>query len=407
MLKNQKGFHHILVPLLIVVLGVAGFAGYRIVQKNQNSKSTSSIASSGSSAEDKAVTAGKGLSSGKCSGTGDATFSSLPMKASDFGFLIPYGDVIGGHVTPIDHQYFTPAVYNSARDSYPVYAMADATITEITPRTNDRGTEYRFVFAHSCTFLYYYDLVTSLYGDVKAAYEKNGHNLTLKVKAGQQVGAIGGQTLDFAVWRTNDTLKGFVNPASYDGEGWKVYTANPFPYYTEELRKIVLSRDPRTTEPREGKIDYDIDGKLIGNWFVQGSGGYHGRDNTAQEYWSGHLSIAPNVYDPNYFVVSIGNFGGQAKQFISTTNQPDPATVGVDAGLVKYDLVTYRYLKQDGSGWDNMAYTTSPKPYATSSIQGCILVQLTDTRLLKAESFPGKVCSGVSTFDAGAKIYTR
>ena len=28
----------------------------------------------------------------------------------------------------------------------------------------------------------------------------------------------------------------------------------------------------RTAEPISGKIDYDLDGKLIGNWFVAGSG---------------------------------------------------------------------------------------------------------------------------------------
>lgn len=407
MVKNQRGFHHIFLLLVVIVVGIVSFAGYRVIQKNQSNQSPSSIISSNKSAEDKAVLAGKNLSSDKCSGTGDATFTNLPMKSTDFGFLIPYGDVVGGHVTPIDHQYFTPAVYNSPRDSYPVYAMADATITNIQPRTNDRGTEYRFVFAYSCTFLYYYDLVTSLSGDIKTAYEKNGQNLTLKVKAGQQVGSIGGQTLDFAVWRTNDSLKGFINPASYDAEGWKIYTTDPLPYYTAELKATIVAKNPRTAQPISGKIDYDIDGKLIGNWFLQGSGGYHDRNNTAQDYWTGHLSIAPNVYDPSVFVISLGSFGGQAKQFVSDTNQPDPATVGVSSGLVKYNLATYEYKKQDGSRWDKMNYTLSPVPYAAGSIQGCILAQLTDTRILKAESFPGKSCSGISTFDTSAKLYTR
>jgi hypothetical protein len=360
---------------------------------------------SGGTSLEKAIAAGKSLSGGKCEGTDKLTFTHLPMKESDFGFLIPYGDVIGGHVTPIDHEYFTPALYNSPRDSYPVYAMADANIVDIQPRTNDRGTEYRFVFAHSCTSLYYYDLVTSLTGKVKEVYEKHG-DINIPIKAGDQVGAIGGQTLDFALWDTEKPLTGFINPASYDGEAWKMYTTDPFPSYTPELRTFVESRDPRTAEPIAGKIDHDIDGKLIGNWFLKGSGGYHDRSNTAQDYWKVHLSIAPNVYDPSVFVISLGDFGGQALQFVATGNTPDPATVGVDSGLVKYDLMKYQYTKADGSPWDNMAYTKNPRPVTNGGSQGCLLVQLTDTRELKAESFPGKLCETTS-FDASAKVYER
>ncbi|MCH8908147.1 MAG: hypothetical protein IH840_13745 [Candidatus Heimdallarchaeota archaeon] len=32
----------------------------------------------------------------------------------------------------------------------------------------------------------------------------------------------------------------------------------------------MLEKNPRTVEPFGGKIDYDIDGRLIGNWYLQG-----------------------------------------------------------------------------------------------------------------------------------------
>lgn len=409
--RNQNAesglVHPFLLLIFVAIIAVVGFAGYRVMHnKNTTSQQTSKILSGGGSAEAKAIAAGKKLSGNKCQGTDKLTFTHLPMNQTDFGFLIPYGDVIGGHVTPIDHEYFTPAKYNSARDSYPVYAMADATITDIQPRTNDRGTEYRFVFTHSCTSLYYYDLVTSLTGKVKEAYDKHG-DINIPVKAGDQIGAIGGQTLDFALWDTDKPLTGFINPKSYDGEDWKMFTTDPFPSYTPELRAIVTARDPRTATPIAGKIDHDIDGKLVGNWFVQGSGGYHDRANTAQDYWKGHLSIAPNVYDPSVFVLSIGDFGGQALQFVTAGNTPDPATVGTDTGLVKYSLRKYSYVKADGSAWDNMVYTKNPKPVANSGNEGCLLVQLTEKRLLKAESFPHQDCQAVTAFDASAKTYTR
>jgi len=331
------------------------------------------------------------------------------MNESDFGFLIPYGSVVGGHVTPIDHEYFTPAKYNSARDSYPVFAMADANIVDIQPRvTPSHGTDYRLIFAHSCTSLYYYDLLTDLTGKVKEAYQKSGESVNIPIMAGDQVGAIGGQTLDFALWDTSTHLTGFVNPASYDGEAWKIYTTDPFPSYTPALRAIVTARDPRTVPPIAGKIDYDKDGKLIGNWFLAGSGGYHDlKLNPASDYWKTHLSIAPDVYDPSVFVISIGDFGGQALQFIADGNTPDPAGVGIDTGLVKYDLSKYIYVKTDGSRWDNMTMTLNPKPVTYSSNQGCLLVQLTAKRALMAQSFPGQACAGVSNFDSAAKTFER
>lgn len=403
---NQSGFHHVVLLLIIIVLGAVGFVGFRVFNKaKSNSGSTSNILASNDSAADKAIKAGKRLSSNKCQGTDKLTFTHLPMNPDDFGFLIPYGDVIGGHVTPIDHQYFTPAKYNSPRDSYPVYAMADATITDIQPRTNDRGTEYRFVFTHSCTSLYYYDLVTSLSGKVKEAYGKH-EDINIPVTAGDQIGAIGGQTLDFALWDTTKPLTGFINPASYDGEDWKMYTADPFPSYTLQLRALLTERDPRTAQPIAGKIDHDIDGKLVGNWFVSDSGGYSGT-GPRDGYWKTHLSITPNVYDPSVFIISLGDFGGQALQFIAIGNTPNPAGVGVDTGLVKYDLTKYQYVKTDGSKWDNMAVTKNPKPVPSSGNEGCLLVQLTAARSLKAESFVKQSCSLVAGFDSSAKTYER
>lgn len=404
--RASHGFHHIFLLLVIVVVGVVGFAGWKVMRSNSGGVGTSKILSGNGSAQEKAIAAGKQLSNNKCQGTDKLTFTHLPMNPADFGFLIPYGDVTGGHVTPIDHQYFTPAKYNSGRDSYPVYAMADATITDIQPRIKPQGTEYRLVFAHSCTSLYYYDLLTSLTGKVKEAYDKKDFNLP--VTAGEQIGAIGNQTLDFALWDTTKPLTGFIKPASYDSEAWKIYTTDPFPSYTGQLRAIVISRDPRTVPPIAGRIDYDIDGKLIGNWFVVGSGGYSTKNGPpAQDYYKNHLSIVPNVYDPSVFIFSLGDFGGQPLQFVAAGNTPDPANVGVETGLTKYYLSKYMYIKPDGSRWDNMTMTLNPKPVAFGGNEGCLLVQLTAARILKAESFPKMACLAVSAFSSSAKSYER
>lgn len=352
------------------------------------------------------------LSHGKCQGDGKPKLGRSPMDPGDFSIIIPYGLVVGGHVTPIDHQYFSPADYKSALDSYPVYAMADAKLVEVQPRNFQSGpkkVEYRMVFAMSCKLYYYYDLVTSLTGRVKEAYEAKGRDINLDVKEGEQIGFIGAQTLDFAVWDMDVTLTGFVNPASYNSaEPWKIHTVDPLPYYTEELRNFILSRYVRTAEPISGKIDYDIDGRLIGNWFEEGTNGYAGPSSQGgEEYWNGHLSLAPNHWDPTFFIVSLGEFGGREVQYAVRGNTPKPEDVSVATGLVKYELVGFSYLKPDGTSWDGMSLIKGPRLSPQNNSKGCFLVQMLEDRKIKAEGFPAKSCGQVSTFTSSAKIYAR
>lgn len=413
MRKNQKGFVH-LIPLLVVIAVVAGvgLVGWRVYHKSKSNNSSDVVhpaSQSSTSLLDKAVIAGKTLSGNYCKGTGDGTFTHLPMNAADFSMLIPYGLTVGGHVSPIDHQYFQPTNFQSAVDTYPVYAMADAKIVdiEIHPPQNGAHGRIRLVFSVSCTFFYYYDLVTSVEPGIDAK------QIPISVKAGQLIGHIGGQTLDFAVWNTKKPLTGFINPDSYKSEAWKIYTADPFPYYTPDLRKIVESKDPRSTDPIAGKIDYDVDGKLIGNWFQKDSGGYGGKiGSTDPRYFKTHLSFAPDLYDPSYFRISVGSLYAQQNQsnmqHVALTNSPQPQDVGVATGLVKYDLVGWSYTKGDGSMWDQLAYATGVKlKPQTNSIFGCTLVHMTSTRELKSETFVGKQCAAVTAFDSSAIVYTR
>jgi hypothetical protein len=353
--------------------------------------------------------AGKELSGGKCAGRGPARLTALPMRPEDFTIIVPYGLVIGGHVTPIDHQYFSPKDFHSPRDAYNVYAMADSRLVEIQPRTSERGTEYRMAFAVTCTFLYYFDLVTSLAPDIQAVYDRSdrGH-VDIPVKAGQLVGKIGGQTLDFAVWDTEKPLKGFVTPSHYGAEPWKLFTADPLGYYNAELRTFILSRYVRTAEPVSGKIDYDVDGRLVGNWFMEGTGGYGGRRGEGNgEYWAGHLSFAPDLYDPTAFIVSIGDCGGQAKQFAVRGNAPRPEDVSPETGLVRYDLASWSYRTRDGTFWDRMSITKGVKLVAQEEVQGCVLVQLLDDRKLKMEYFAIQDNGQVNAFTQRARIYSR
>jgi len=357
--------------------------------------------------------AGRELSNGQCQGKEKGKLGTSPMKSEDFSMVLPYGLMIGGHVTPIDHQYFSPTVFNSPRDTYEVRAMADSNIVDIQPRVRPEGTEYRFVFTISCTFFYYYDLVTSLAPEVKKAYDESSSgqikkSLNMAVKEGQLIGRIGGQTLDFAVWDTEKPLKGFAIPEHYKGESWKIYTADPLDYYTDRLKKLILSKYVRAAAPVSGKIDYDIDGKLIGNWFRQETGGYSG-GGSGGDYYKNHLAIAPDAYDPASIVFSIGDFAGQPQQFGVKGNSPDPKNVSVATGLVKYELVQQDWMVvSTGEHWDRFSLVKGLKAKNhEESVQGVALLQLLENRKLKVEVFPGKTASQVVAFTKKAVVYER
>lgn len=359
--------------------------------------------------DSQAIKDGKKLSNGQCVGEEKPKITNLPMNEADFSYIIPYGMMIDDHVTPIDHQYFQPTVFRSARDTYPVYAMADAKLVDVGKRENQGGDfEYRLVFSMSCKLFYYYDLVTGLTPEIKNQMANERMKGPITVKAGQQIGWIGGRTLDFAVWDMDVTLHGFIVPEHYLAEPWKIHTADPLLYYTDELKEKALAKYLRTVEPRSGKIDYDIDGKLIGSWFVEGNSGLGKANEPDMDAYKGHISISPDYLDPESYVVSLGDFkGGEAEQFGIRGNAPSPKDIGVESGIIKFELVQKDWVDTSGNMWDRMSFKKGLKAKNQEYVIATALFQLTDKRKLKVEIFPDKKVSEVAGFTSNAKVYER
>lgn len=340
------------------------------------------------------------------------------MRLDDFRTLLPYGLMVGGHVTPIDHMYFAPTNMPGVRDEYDVFAIADGQIVEITtrpslhpPGSTPQSVEYRIWIDHTCTFHSYFDLVTSLSPRVLAWYEQPSPRDRLPIQAGELVGKIGGQTLDFGVYNDDVVLPGLLVPEHYERENWKIHTDDPFLYYTEPVRSQLLAKSVRLAEPRSGKIDHDIAGRAIGNWFQVGTNGYAGSDPRAMEYWSGHLALAPDPYFPDHLLASLGNYSGQARQFAIKNNGPNYANVTPETGLVKYELVMWDYKDLDNPAAGQ--FHAFPRPIARpawvngAEVSGTLLIQMTSPHTLKAESFPGKKAEEVAAFTTNAKEYER
>ena len=176
----------------------------------------------------------------------------------------------------------------------------------------------------------------------------------------------------------------------------KPHVVDPFDYVDEPLRTKLLSFNPRKVKPLGGQIDYDIDGKLVGNWYREGTGGYAGL-NRRWDYWVGHLTFAYHHIDPSQIIISIGDVDGRARQFAVHGNSPDPARISVADGLVKYSLIRPNIDGRTG------------KPHAEFQEQflGTLLVQQLEDRKLKIEVFMGKIPEDVRSFTKAALHYER
>ncbi|MBI3209536.1 MAG: hypothetical protein HYZ37_11630 [Candidatus Solibacter usitatus] len=338
-------------------------------------------------------------SHGTCAGTGPSRYTVSPMDPADVSSYLPLGLMVDAHVTPIDHVYFSPRNSALGRDAYAVRAPADGVIVHIQRRMQFVGDssivrgptdEFRVVMEHSCSFWTYFDLITSL--DPVIVEAMGGLRETqqpvlvrIPVTAGQTIGRIGGQTLDMGTVNAETALPGLLVPEHYAAEPWKVHTVDPLDYFDPAIREALLALNARQVEPRGGRIDYDVDGQLVGNWFREGSNWYRGIEQSY--YWAGHFSAAYHYMDPSKIVISIGDFQGRSRQFFVTDNGPDPTQIGVDTGPVKYELLL------NGPGGLQR--------------QGVLLVQLLEGRKLQLEVFPQKIPSEVDGFTEAARIYLR
>ncbi|MBI2137901.1 hypothetical protein HYU12_05320 [Candidatus Woesearchaeota archaeon] len=364
-------------------------------------------------------------SGGRCKGKkGTVPLTAYPISPENIEAILPYGtiDPESGHVTPIDHQYYYPKNREQGPDLYDVFAPADGYIVSIAKRNqfvSEEGganpvPDYYVVMEHSCSFWTYFDLATSLAPEIM---EETGNfpdddvfaskSVRIPVKAGQKIGKIGLRSLDFGVYDAENNLPGFMVYEHYNGEPWKVHTVDPYDFFVEPIRSELIAKTVRSSEPIGGKIDYDIDGKAIGNWFVKGSGGFPAKYE--DKNWRNHLAIFPDAYDPTQFIFSHGNIGGRAKAYGIKKENPNPATTGVETGPVKYELINFEYfIKGTNAPWNRLSYAgqVASKPNA-DRMEGVALVQLTEPRKLKVEIFMSKTANQVAGFTENAVVYER
>jgi len=339
-------------------------------------------------------------------------FDYPPVDLEKVAFILPMGGMTGGHVTPIDHQYYVSYDFDKGDEAavdIAVYSPSDGVVTDIQHMSVAAGDtpipvdDYRLVIKHTST-------ISSIYIHIDVLSDKlslvdpglgNYSSVNVEVSAGEVIGWYGG-SVDYNIV-DEDVLLGFVNSDSYAQESWKIHCPDPFDYFNEFIKNIMVGKCLRTADPVGGKICYDVDGRLVGTWFLNNTNGYEGADT--DRYWAGHLTIAYDSIDSDAIVVSIGTFVDSAKQFCVKGNSPDPVNVSVGE-LVAYELVDFNYYR-DEEVWDRKSFVHGLKIKNNDYVQGVILLQLVEDRKLRVEVFVGKDASEVGGFTENVSIYVR
>ena len=183
-----------------------------------------------------------------------------------------------GHTLPTDHEYFYHHLGNQPYAPVPVYAPAAGRIESISNGRIDVRVD--------SIFLYWIGPLALADGIAAGA----------RVEAGTLLGHHSTfPAFDFSVLRSTLRLT-FLNPLRY---GRDTLTADgPVQYFDEPVRSAIIAKVKRTGGEIDGRIDYDVDGTLSGNWFaedlpveVSGRGG--------EEYYGVRkLAFARDVFSP-------------------------------------------------------------------------------------------------------------
>ena len=368
-------------------------------------------------------------------------FTSPILPLDQLAPSIPYGYMVGGHVTPIDHAYIglkslsKSASQLTSADYVAVTAPADGVITEVSNLGSPNS--HRVVIDHGCNVFSVYmvmNKVTGVLASLASQASNNGYlKANVKVKAGEEFGRQAETMLDFNVFDGTSWLSGFQNPQAYlTQDAWKPYTADFLPFFSSDIRSAMEAQMQKTSSPRVGKIDHDIAGTASGNWFLAGTNGYGGRltsdyENATAMLGSGsvpgkndyswsHLAIAPHQVDTKAWVFSSGWWSdpkGDADQavLVVASGQVAPDKLTAASGMVVYKLAQLSYAPPAGVA-TNPPGSMAPWPVGytvvTGRDRGVVALQVNADGSLSLELNTSlSSISGFTAFTSAKRTYNR
>lgn len=337
-----KNNFKLLILIAVIFVTLIALIVFGMIKKNQSTRNQGPTI--GQATENQTMNEGDKESKNSLPTCGDKKdfFSVLPIKSTDFGALIPLGNLNPtGHVFPTDHIYLftknpTQDGQTSPANAKPVYSPGSVFITTISSSENmstgkadyavelQPCEELKVKFGHMGSVTENLKKTAKETGENKCdEYETGGSKfrncsyfgLKISVTPGEELGtAFDGQSGGFDIWTTDyrqEKLK-FANPAKWRTDSF--YNACPANYYIEALKNELMLRfgdfneNKRTIEPICGTIEVDVLGTAKGHWFAPG------QDQNTQE--DKNLALVNSNTNPLKQAFSMGN-SGESKGFKS------------------------------------------------------------------------------------------
>jgi hypothetical protein len=302
----------------------------------------------------------------------------FPLDLAEIRSITPLGKLNprGGHVFPTDHIYLD----YGGRVGLPVRAPAAGRVIAIRGQIRD---DFKIEIQVDDRFSYY----------VAHVLPANGLSIGSSLASGEIIAHTSGRSLlDFGCVDTHVTLKGFVNPDRYPGS--TLHCVSPLRLYDDPLRSQLYTKVMRDGPDKDGRIDYDIAERLVGNWFLEGSAVVESSRGLPQ-IWVQQLAFAYDVHQPDARRVSVGGTIASASLYGLSAVSPDPAEISVTNGLVKLFLTG----AEPGR--------TTPRRGKATSNPGVLLVQMLAPNRVKVEFFRDRTGAEVTDFTESARIYER
>ena len=255
------------------------------------------------------------------------SFTFAPMDVGSVTQIVPLGNMNPpGHTLPTNHIYFMHPAAN-----FVVTAPAGGTIVDVRHDADDSIS----VQATPAQMYYLYHLL------LDPGIATGG-----KVTAGQRLGvtiAVSGG-LDLGLLNSDVTLF-FVQPGRYSA--LTLHTDGPLKFFTDTIRATMLPKVQRNGDEKDGKINFDVAGRLSGNWFLEG---LPIADTENVVNGPKHLSFARDVLDPAAVRISIGGTIATAGSFFVQDGAIDPTAVTTASGRIAYTLFATAARSSGGSG---------------------------------------------------------
>lgn len=305
-----------------------------------------------------------------------AEFTVMPLDLDSVALLTPLGNLgPPGHVLPTDHAYFYQVDFDArpwvpSTRVLPVRAPATGIVHFV---IHQPSHDQKIQFVVTKDFGYYLDHVLL----------NQGIEPGDTVMAGEVIGVTNpGGSLDLGAYDFRVTLSGLVNPNRYNVTSR--HTVSPWKYVVEPLRSAAYAKVRRHPDiaDKDGKIDFGVPGKLVGDWYEQGAPTDHLAGGPAG--WPRTVAFVYDYYDPRLVRISIGGTVAPPGVWTIPDDQPDPSTISVSSGRVVYRLL----------------YTGSRTQY------GLMVAQLLDSETLRLEVFVGESLV-TADFTPGAYTYKR